>query len=128
METQFLPNNLGDIYFLLCYEEVSLFYIYNPMEAGRTAISFEINDGENQDILSDAGFANAVYQTLRLTVGGACHHAPVCSSWVWVYFSIEKEWSYVFVLFTFPSYKWCWFGRNIELCKGSFLPSFYNAI
>jgi len=53
-------------------------------KAGRTAISYEIKDGDNQDILSDAGFANAVYQTLRMAVGSGCHHAPVCSSWVWV--------------------------------------------
>ena len=35
-------------------------------------------------MLSPQGFANAVYQTLRLRVGSGCHHAPVCSSWIWM--------------------------------------------
>ncbi|CAK9022132.1 unnamed protein product, partial [Durusdinium trenchii] len=39
--------------------------------AGRAAITFELNDDPaSQDILSDAGFANALYQTLRTRVGG----------------------------------------------------------
>ena len=47
--------------------------------------SFEIeDDAATQDIMAPQGFANAVYQSLRLGVGTGCHHAPVFSSWVWM--------------------------------------------
>lgn len=46
---------------------------------------FELNlDPDRHDILSSAGFANAVVQVLRLKAGSGCLHAPVCSSWVWM--------------------------------------------
>ncbi|CAK8999286.1 Putative rhamnose biosynthetic enzyme 1 [Durusdinium trenchii] len=54
-------------------------------QAGRKAVPFEINmDPSTMDILTDAGFANAVYYTLRTRVGGASLHAPVCSTWVFM--------------------------------------------
>ncbi|CAL1152575.1 unnamed protein product [Cladocopium goreaui] len=55
------------------------------MSAGRTAVPFELDlDPKTQDILTPHGFANACFQVLRLRVGGADLHAPVCSTWVWM--------------------------------------------
>ena len=60
------------------------------VKAGRRAVSFEINDDNvGQDILSNAGFANAIYHTLRAAVGSGAHHAPVCSSWIWMSSSLS---------------------------------------
>lgn len=59
--------------------------IRNPYQAGRAAVPFEITlDPESQDILSPQGFANAVYQTLRLEPGTGALHAPVCSTWIFL--------------------------------------------
>ena len=41
-------------------------------------------DEMNQDILSPAGFANHMYQCLRLRPGSGKFSAPVCSSWVYM--------------------------------------------
>lgn len=51
--------------------------------AGRSAFAYEIKfDRKGMDLTSDTGFANAVYQCLRLQHGGSALLAPVCSSWV----------------------------------------------
>ena len=58
------------------------------LEAGRNAVAFEIQldpTGKSHDILSDEGFANALYQTLRLRITSGSLHAPVCSTWVFMY-------------------------------------------
>ena len=69
----------------------------DPWKAGRTAVSFEIeDDAATQDMLSPQGFANAVYQTLRLRAGSGCHHAPVCSSWIWMI--PDSNWYFPFFL------------------------------
>ena len=55
----------------------------DPLQAGRQAIPFEINlCPDSQDILSPQGFANALYQMLRLRPGAGALHAPVCSTWI----------------------------------------------
>ncbi|CAJ1372230.1 unnamed protein product [Effrenium voratum] len=54
-------------------------------QAGRKAVPFEILvGGDCMDFCSPAGFANAVYQTLRTSPGGGALHAPVCSTWVFM--------------------------------------------
>ena len=42
---------------------------------------------KEQDIMSDVGFANMVYQVLNLKPGAAMWAAPVCSTWVYMCFS-----------------------------------------
>ena len=55
------------------------------VEAGRTAIPFELNlDPSKQNILSDEGFVNALYNTMRVRIAGGFLHAPVCSTWVFM--------------------------------------------
>ena len=44
----------------------------------------DIAFGRDQDILSDTGFSNMIYQVLNLKPGAAMWAAPVCSSWVFV--------------------------------------------
>lgn len=52
---------------------------------GRRAVPFEIKlDANNMDILSSAGFANAMFQICNLKPGSGCLSAPVCSSWVFM--------------------------------------------
>ena len=49
------------------------------------SIPMDIRFGPNQDIMSDAGFANALYQTLSLRPAiGGLWAAPVCSTWVFM--------------------------------------------
>ena len=66
--------------------------------------------------MSPAGFANAVYQTLRLSVGSGSHHAPVCSSWVWMCFGFkfrkvykfgppQISWAHCEIIFWFTGFK-----------------------
>ena len=55
------------------------------LQAGRIAEPFELNiNPDSHNILTSAGFANAVVQTLRLKEGAGCLHAPVCGTWVWM--------------------------------------------
>ena len=80
-------------------------------QAGRAAVPFELDlDPKTQDILTPHGFANACFQVLRLRVGGADLHAPVCSTWVWMMLDSTKllfywgSWKHVFVLARIPKY------------------------
>ena len=51
----------------------------------RRAVPFEIKlDAGNMDILSSAGYANALFQICNLKPGSGCLSAPVCSSWVFM--------------------------------------------
>lgn len=55
------------------------------LEAGRRAISFDIvHDNVRQNILTDSGFANALYWCCNLAPGGGKVTAPVCATWVWL--------------------------------------------
>lgn len=56
------------------------------MQESRDALAMDIkfsppNAPEQQDILTDAGFSNMLYQVLRLKPGGNLWTAPVCSTW-----------------------------------------------
>jgi len=50
----------------------------------------DIAFGPDQDILSDTGFCNMMYQVLNLKPGAAMWAAPVCSSWVFVKLGIRS--------------------------------------
>ena len=54
--------------------------------SGRVAVAFEILcDARGQDMLSDIGYANALYVVGNLNPEiGAQLTAPVCSTWVFV--------------------------------------------
>lgn len=60
-------------------------WVLTNHQAGRQAIPFEIElDPSSQDILTPQGFANSVYQILRLEPGSGALHAPVCSTWIFM--------------------------------------------
>lgn len=62
----------------------------NTRQAGRRAVPFELKlDPATQDILSDHGFVNAIYNTLRLAPGAGSLHAPVCSTWVFMHLALD---------------------------------------
>ncbi len=45
----------------------------------------DIRFGPEQDIMSDVGFANMLYQILNLKPGAAMWAAPVCSTWIFCF-------------------------------------------
>lgn len=51
---------------------------------GRKAIPMDVTLGDNYDLLSSHGFANAVFQICNLKPGSGHTTAPVCSSFVWM--------------------------------------------
>lgn len=57
-----------------------------PFQEGRSVVAMDLKfHPQEQDILSDVGYANMVFQVLNLkpSVGGLwC--APVCSTWSWM--------------------------------------------
>ena len=56
-------------------------------KAGRSAAPFDVRlDPERMDLLSPAGFANALHCVCRLRPGGGKLTAPVCSTWVFMRF------------------------------------------
>lgn len=77
-------------FFLLCLNTIiNLCFFFQQLEIvaslqeGRSAIPFDISyDAQSMDLLSDQGFANAVYHTLNLKVGSGKMSAPVCSTFV----------------------------------------------
>ena len=42
---------------------------------------------QEQNIMTDVGFSNMLYQVLNLKPGAALWAAPVCSTWVFMTFS-----------------------------------------
>ena len=68
-----------------CHKLCFLLIVLEFLQAGRISEPFELTlDPFSQDILTSEGFANAVFQTLRLKPGSGCLHAPVCGTWVWM--------------------------------------------
>lgn len=69
-------------------------------EKRKSAIPMDItydSDGTGgQDILSPCGFANMVYQMLRVRMGGAAFTAPVCSSWVFMTLGVVEGFKSIF--------------------------------
>ncbi|CAK9007509.1 unnamed protein product [Durusdinium trenchii] len=53
-------------------------------EERRSAIAMDLKFGAEQDILSNVGFCNMVYQVLNLRPGAAMWAAPVCSTWIYL--------------------------------------------
>ena len=52
-------------------------------QEGRRAVPFDItHDPENMDLLTDQGFANAIFHTCALLPGSGALSAPVCSTFV----------------------------------------------
>jgi hypothetical protein len=54
------------------------------MQERREALAMDINFGPSNDIMTDAGFANTVFQILNTKPAGALWAAPVCSTWVYL--------------------------------------------
>lgn len=46
----------------------------------------DLRFGPEQDIMSDIGFANMLYQILNLKQGAAMWAAPVCSTLIFLFF------------------------------------------
>lgn len=57
-----------------------------PRQESRNVVPMDLRFGPDQDILSDAGFSNMLYQVLNLKPGAALWAAPVCSTWVYMSF------------------------------------------
>lgn len=58
------------------------------MQEQRDAVPMDINfHPENQNIMTDIGFSNMLYQVLNLKPGGGLWAAPVCSTWVYMLLS-----------------------------------------
>ena len=54
-------------------------------QANRVAIPMDIEiSEEQQNILSDIGYSNTLFQILNLRPGSGAFTAPVCSSWVFM--------------------------------------------
>lgn len=70
-------------------------------KAGRTdAVALDVNyGGAEYDLLSPLGFCNAVFHTLNLKVGAACHSAPVCSTFVFMTLGSEHVFHVSFTRF-----------------------------
>lgn len=54
------------------------------MQEKREALAMDVNFGPSNDIMTDAGFANTVYQILNTKPAGNLWAAPVCSTWVYL--------------------------------------------
>lgn len=60
-------------------------FVFKLTEAGRNAMPFDLEvDASRMDLLSPAGFANALYYACSLVPGSGHLSAPVCSSWVFM--------------------------------------------
>ena len=58
-------------------------------KAGRRAVAYDvIYDDVFMDFNSARGYSHALYQVLRLEPGSGLTLAPVCSSWVFMWFGI----------------------------------------
>ena len=57
----------------------------------RNGVPMDLRFGEDQDIMTDVGFSNMLYQTLNLRPGGALWAAPVCSSWIYLHIGFKSE-------------------------------------
>ena len=54
-----------------------------PFQENRRALPFDIRyNSDTMDLLTDQGFANAVFHTLCIAPGGSATTAPVCSTFV----------------------------------------------
>lgn len=51
----------------------------------------DLDFGPEQDIMSDAGFCNMMYQALTVTPGSNLWCAPVCSTWVFLTLGLINE-------------------------------------
>ena len=52
----------------------------------REGVAMDLRFGPEQDIMSDIGYANMIYQILNLKQGAAMWAAPVCSTWIFLFF------------------------------------------
>lgn len=58
--------------------------LLRTLQEQRSAVPMDINFSPDQDIMSDVGFSNMLYQVLNLKPGAALWAAPVCSTWVYM--------------------------------------------
>lgn len=65
------------------FKGVRELYTTQHVQEGRRALPFDItHDPANMDLLTDRGFANALYHTMALLPGSGALSAPVCSTFV----------------------------------------------
>ena len=54
------------------------------MQAGRSAVPYDVSYSDRQNVLSSVGFVAALVACIRIRPGGGSLSAPVCSTWVYL--------------------------------------------